>query len=266
MALVLARQSVFDNLDLMREVFLYDTTYRDKFKDCIEELRWYDLIFNKINYAESLSYPLSVSIRQFKPTHDLMHSIMTKNMKEVIPHLKGIGCNADTFNCENCYWHISFLEHDALQEKNMDTVEHLKTWFRDKVPKDNKKEMKNMLQNHLPELFWKASITVNLTIRDETLELSDWLQEYRRQHPLPYEEDDIDSCEEWSEYTYDSHGCHRIVHCWSSGPSTMCETPLIFESDTTVITSRMNGLSDGLQLSDITITFLNVDIPVEFVI
>jgi hypothetical protein len=242
--------NLFKVQDVWAHIYSYDTTYREKFKDCLEELGWYDLIINNIQFDRFTTTQVC-SMKELLPSTALLSDLMTKKMKNILPHLKNIGCKADTFVRHNCFWYITYRQHN---KSNMRTIKKIKDWWSKDGDKNNRTNAVNILKNKFPKLFWKGSIVVDLLVNEPTLELSDWKREYMEQYV--YQNDDSDMEDDISEYSYDSHGRYRT----NPYPRQTYYEPKIFESGNCNIHAI---ITDGY-LYKIKCEFKGVKIPVQF--
>ena len=227
--------------DVLSHIFSFDSTYREAFKDCIEEMEWRILIQQRLQYdyffSASISNPLPLSLTT-------IHGAMTREMYTILPYLQRVGCKPDTFLPHNCFWHV---DHEPHRRRNEKVV--AKQFAGDTSP-----------------AYWKTTIVVNLFVAESNLDLDQWFEtallvERQRHGYEPNNKDGsslIDGSDDdddlITEYTYDSHGRYPIRHYHTS--NYMCEQfhPVIYESGTCKIYTT--------NLFDITCIFRGVKIPV----
>ena len=250
--MALTINSVFNHQDMWGLIYQYDTTYRDIFKGCLDDLKWIEII-NKIQFDRYTGIQLC-GMKQLQPSTDLLTGLMKQNMKTILPHLERVGFKASDFMKENCFWHIEYRQHTKSNERVLNKV---KAWWANTVKNVDKKQLKNVLQNQFPELYWKGTIRVELLVGDVSLETSDWINEFMDQNVRPYQyESDEDDEDDVSDYTYDSHGRYRINH----RPPPSHYYPQIYKSGNCDI----HAILLGEQIYKVICEFKGVKIPARF--
>jgi hypothetical protein len=211
--------------DILAHIFSYDSTYREKFHNCLEEIEWNTLINQNFIFDSHFSDPITGSLYNSWLT---IRSLMIQHMYYILPHLQRIGCKPNTFFQNNCFWHVDHKPH--------------------------------IRRNAKAKSYWKTTIIVSLFVKETTLEMDQWFEEELQQHKkgqvkqrkdlLEYDDSDDDE----TVYTYDSEGFRCPIGVQVSPYRCPKFEPIIYESPNCKIHTN--------NLYDIVCEFKGVKIPI----
>ena len=185
-------KTFFKITDIWRNIWSYDSSYKTKFHDCLEELEWK-------NYIKAMPYnsyylPLVYGMRMDRVRH-----VMTQEMMVIRPYLDEIGCTLRSFSTGSWYADLSYHHHAN------------RSFFKKYAERISKGFTKE-------PLYLKVSIVVQIELDATTQEWEDWYNEKANQHNEMCEEmiknGELDDDDDESIVTVDSegfrHSCKRL--------------------------------------------------------
>ena len=204
-------------IDILRLIFSYDSTCKSLFKNCINELKWHDLVKNHIQFdyefSDSINIPKMSSILPFST----LHKAMVNRMLTILPYLQSIGCKPMTFYKDKCSWYLNHFPHMRRNNRLLN-------------------------RSTLSQLYWKTTIVVNLLISILNDDMEQWFDEATenesKQQKLQEKSDDDDDDGYETDYTYDSHGRYPIRPIPCSYPRL--ETTVFESTDCAVYTRYLH--------------------------
>ena len=250
-------------LDIMRIIYQFDSTYKNEFTNCVEEMKWKFFIDDKIPayYCTSSPYLNEIDtenpcpiykeiLRSIHPTvYDIKYYVDAK-LNKIFPHLKRIGCKPEMF--VDGTWHATNLEHI----------------------KSNIRTLRRIKYGYPGRLYWKMTVHVNLALSDSSLEMDQWIQDEMSQYYANYMEKEREKMENYqmmlesgefypelvpeedekSDYTVDSEGHSYRMNpkssVWDGFNAYILQTPTC-------------EIYTGLRMNAIYVAFHDIKIPID---
>ena len=146
--------SIFKKLpqEIWQRIYLFDDTYQEKFRQCIQELEWKIFLSKHVLFDEKVSSKPNSHIESiYHPPINQIYVQMYIKMAQVLPYFTNIGCKQNVFS--HGTWYFSNEYHI----------------------RNNERAIKRCIEKEHP-VFWKTTIIVTLFVKKSNLDMEYWLE------------------------------------------------------------------------------------------